>query len=52
MACTHPVLYSRNGGLYCHICGMAINTAEAEKPVETAKKAATSASKRKGKAKA
>ena len=24
MNCTHPVLYDREGSLYCHICGALI----------------------------
>lgn len=45
MNCTHPVLYDRDGGLYCHICGALISAngaddksqAQEEKPVETQK---------------
>jgi hypothetical protein len=48
MNCTHPVLYAKLDGLYCHICGAKLRVDEAvdkqegqeEKPVETPKKAA------------
>ena len=47
MNCTHPVLYAKLDGLYCHICGAKLRVDEAvdkqeeqeEKPVETPKKA-------------
>ena len=29
MDCTHPVLYDRDGGLYCHICGALISANDA-----------------------
>lgn len=36
MTCTHPVIYTRPDGLYCHICGALINPpVTEEKPVET-----------------
>ena len=40
MTCTHPVIYTRSDGLYCHICGALINPHVAdETPVEGPKKA-------------
>lgn len=56
MNCTHPVLYDREGSLYCHICGalIAANCAgdksqgQEEKPAEATK----SARKRKAKTQA
>jgi hypothetical protein len=47
MNCTHPVLYAKLDGLYCHICGAKLRVDETvdkqegqeEKPVETPKKA-------------
>jgi hypothetical protein len=47
MNCTHPVLYAKSDGLYCHICGAKLRVDETvdkqegqeEKPVETPKKA-------------
>lgn len=41
MDCTHPVLYSRNGELYCHICGAVIEPPTQEKPPEGATEPAT-----------
>jgi len=46
MNCTHPVLYDRDDGLYCHICGALIaangaddkSQAQEEKAVKTQKK--------------
>lgn len=46
MTCTHPVLYDREDGLYCHICGALIAPKDAgdkpqaqeEKAVKTQKK--------------
>jgi hypothetical protein len=46
MNCTHPVLYDREDGLYCHICGALIAPKDAgdkpqaneEKAVKTQKK--------------
>ena len=45
MNCTHPVLYAKLDGLYCHICGAKLCVDETvdkqegheEKPVETQK---------------
>jgi hypothetical protein len=45
MNCTHPVLYAKLDGLYCHICGAKLRVDEAvdkqegqeEKPVEMPK---------------
>jgi hypothetical protein len=47
MNCTHPVLYAKLDGLYCHICGAKLRVDEVvdkqegqeEKPAETPKKA-------------
>lgn len=39
MACTHPVLYSRNCVLYCQICGAVIDPPKVEKPLEGATEA-------------
>lgn len=47
MNCTHPVLYDKLDGLYCHICGAKLRVDEVadkqegveEKPAETQKKA-------------
>lgn len=40
MTCTHPVIYTRSDGLYCHICGALINPPVTEEtPVEGPKKA-------------
>jgi hypothetical protein len=47
MNCTHPVLYAKKDGLYCHICGAMVlpdsqddkQEGAEEKPVETPKKA-------------
>lgn len=40
MTCTHPVIYTRSDGLYCHICGALINLPVVEeKTVEVPKKA-------------
>jgi hypothetical protein len=47
MNCTHPVLYAKKDGLYCHICGAMVRPdapvdkqeGQEEKPVETPKKA-------------
>jgi hypothetical protein len=47
MDCTHPVLYSRNGGLYCQICGAVIDPPEVEKPLEGAAQAVTEAKEKK-----
>lgn len=46
MACTHPVLYSRNCVLYCQICG-AVIAPKVEKPLEGATEAATEAKEKK-----
>jgi hypothetical protein len=46
MACTHPVLYSRNCVLYCQICGAVIDPLKAVKPPEGATEAATDDSER------
>lgn len=46
MACTHPVLYSRNCVLYCQICGAVIDPPKTEKPLEGATEAATNDSER------
>ena len=45
MACTHPVLYSRNCVLYCQVCGSVIDP-PVEKPQERATEAATNDSER------
>lgn len=45
MNCTHPVLYAKADGLYCHICGVLVRPdaqddkqeGTEEKPVETQK---------------
>lgn len=45
MNCTHPVLYAKKDGLYCHICGAMVRPdapvdkqeGTEEKPVETPK---------------
>ena len=47
MNCTHPVLYAKLDGLYCHICGAKLRLddvvdkqeGQEETPVETPKKA-------------
>lgn len=47
MNCTHPVLYAKLDGLYCHICGALVRSdapvdkqeGQEEKPTETPKKA-------------
>ena len=39
MACTHPVIYSRNCVLYCQICGAVIDPPKTEKPLEGATEA-------------
>lgn len=36
MDCTHPVLYARNGALYCQICGAVIDPPKAEMSPEAA----------------
>jgi hypothetical protein len=46
MACTHPVIYSRNCVLYCQICGAVIDPPKTEKPLEGATEAATNDSER------
>lgn len=46
MACTHPVIYSRNCVLYCQVCGAVIDPPKAEKPLEGATDAATNDSER------
>ena len=46
MACTHPVLYSRNCVLYCQICGAVIDPPKTEKPPEGAAQAETDDSER------
>ena len=46
MNCTHPVLYAKLDGLYCHICGALLRSDEPHdkqegqetKPVEPVKK--------------
>ena len=64
MNCSHPVIYTDKDGKYCHVCGARLNaeaaavpqaekkTTGAEKPQETAKKAAAKATKRTVKTKA
>jgi uncharacterized Zn finger protein (UPF0148 family) len=47
MDCTHPVLYARNGGLYCQICGTVIDPPKDEKPLEGATEAVTEAKEKK-----
>ena len=47
MACTHPVLYSRNCVLYCQVCGAVIDPPKAEKPLEGATQAAIEAKEKK-----
>lgn len=45
MTCTHPVLYAKKDGLYCHVCGAIVcpdaqddkQEGAKEKPVETQK---------------
>ena len=39
MDCTHPVLYSRNGKLYCHICGAVLPLEALTKPKDEPKPA-------------
>ena len=46
MACTHPVIYSRNCVLYCQICGAVIDPPKTEKPLEGTTEAATNDSER------
>lgn len=46
MACTHPVLYSRNCVLYCQVCGAVIDPPKVEEPQEKAVQAATDDSER------
>ena len=47
MACTHPVIYSRNCVLYCQVCGALIDPPKTEKPLEGATEAATEAKEKK-----
>ena len=56
MNCTHPVLYTDANGVYCHICGARINSAQTvdkestneQKATEVAKTAVKRTAKRKG----
>lgn len=56
MDCTHPVLYTRNGALVCHICGAAVEEPHRDEqtpaPQETPPEGAKKPAKRRAKAKA